>query len=41
MVVVHAKNQGLKLLSEQNLFSFIVRLLRLLKLLKKLKFKFA
>jgi hypothetical protein len=28
MVVVHAKNQGLKLLSEQNLFNFIVRLLK-------------
>jgi|688.fasta_scaffold00307_39 hypothetical protein len=28
MVVVHANNQGLKLLSEQNLFKLIVRLLK-------------
>jgi len=28
MVVVHAKNQGLKLLREQSLFKLIVRLLK-------------
>jgi hypothetical protein len=31
MVVVHAKNQRLKLLREQNLFNFILRLLKLQK----------